>query len=93
VLHGNRKDPEKKIVLRLWIGRVWIRLQVSDEGPGFDWRKKRKTDLDTDATSGRGLQLYEVYAHRVQFNRNGNQITLWMQKKSQTKKSQSGKEG
>jgi serine/threonine-protein kinase RsbW len=91
VLHGNQKNAEKKIVLRLWIGRVWLRLQVSDEGPGFNWRKKRskERDLDTEATSGRGLPLFAVYAGRVQFNRSGNQITLWVQKKAQTGKERS----
>ena len=35
VIHGNRNDADKSIVLRLSVGREWIRLQVSDEGPGF----------------------------------------------------------
>jgi serine/threonine-protein kinase RsbW len=100
VLHGSRSDAGKKIELRLWVGRVWVRLQVSDEGQGFDWRKPRSEGADTgsDATSGRGLLLYAAYAHRVQFNRIGNRITLWIPKKKQTEKSQSpknqsGKEG
>jgi len=86
VLHGNRGDAAKKIDFRLWVGRVWIRFQVSDEGPGFDWRKNRSAEPDLDSTSGRGLPLYAMYANRVRFNRNGNQITLWVQKKRQTRK-------
>jgi anti-sigma regulatory factor (Ser/Thr protein kinase) len=91
VLHGSQKNAEKKIALKLWIGRVWLRLQVSDEGPGFNWRKKRgeQKDLDIEATSGRGLLLFAVYAGRVQFNRSGNKITLWVQKKAQTGKERS----
>ena len=84
--HGNRNNAEKSIDLRIYVGRLWIRLQVGDEGPGFNWRKMRQRELDTDATSGRGLKLYAIYAVRVRFNRRGNQITLWMSKKSQTGK-------
>jgi serine/threonine-protein kinase RsbW len=86
VLHGNRCNTGKSIVLRLWVGREWIRLQVSDEGPGFPWRKARKNQADTSASSGRGLQLCALYARRVRFNRRGNQITLWINKKNPTGK-------
>jgi serine/threonine-protein kinase RsbW len=80
VIHGNQKDADKSIVLCLSVGRAWIRLQVSDDGPGFAWRKARSSKLDTAACSGRGLQFYELYAERAQFNRSGNQITLWIRK-------------
>ena len=39
VIHGNLNDADKFVVLRFRIGREWIRLQVSDDGPGFAWRK------------------------------------------------------
>jgi serine/threonine-protein kinase RsbW len=86
VLHGNENDAAKFVTLRLWVGRVWVRLQVVDEGPGFRWRAPREKGLDTTATSGRGLDLYSLYASRVRFNRRGNQITLWIGKKKQAGK-------
>jgi serine/threonine-protein kinase RsbW len=84
VLHGNRNDANKSVLFRLWIEREWIRLQVTDEGPGFDWRKANQNRSGTTASSGRGLQLYELYAGRVQFNRRGNRITLWISKLNRT---------
>jgi serine/threonine-protein kinase RsbW len=81
VNHGNRNDPDKSIVFRFSIGREWIRMQVSDEGPGFAWRKAYQKRLIATKPSGRGLRLYALYAERVQFNRCGNQITLWISKK------------
>jgi anti-sigma B factor antagonist len=39
---------------------------------------------DTSASSGRGLQLYAMYAERVRFNRLGNRITLWIGKSKRT---------
>jgi anti-sigma regulatory factor (Ser/Thr protein kinase) len=83
VIHGNENAADKSVVLRLLIGRDWIHLQVSDEGPGFDWREARKKRLDTSKCSGRGLQLCMLYAERVRFNRSGSQITLWISKKRQ----------
>jgi len=80
--HGNHRDPDKVIELRFSVGRHWIRLQVSDEGPGFCWRKALEQIPDTNATSGRGVQLCAMYADRIQFNRRGNQITLWIDKRN-----------
>lgn len=88
VNHGNRNDADKSVLLRLWLGRKWIRLEVNDEGPGFDWRTGLESNLNTTATSGRGLHLYALYAERVRFNRRGNQITLWVGRKNRM-----GKEG
>jgi serine/threonine-protein kinase RsbW len=78
VIHGNRNDADKSIQVSLRLGRKWIRLEVSDEGPGFDWRTKQQNRMDTAASSGRGLHLYAMYAERVRFNRRGNRITLWI---------------
>jgi serine/threonine-protein kinase RsbW len=83
VIHGNQNCADKSILLRLCLGRKWIRLEVSDEGPGFDWRLVREDKLNTTVPSGRGLMLYALYAKRVRFNRSGNQITLWIGRKNQ----------
>ncbi|MGA7340101.1 MAG: ATP-binding protein [Terracidiphilus sp.] len=88
VLHGSENDAERSILLRLWLGRKWIRLEVSDQGPGFDWRNARNNGMDSSVSSGRGLHLYALYAERVRFNRRGNQITLWVGRKNRI-----GKEG
>jgi serine/threonine-protein kinase RsbW len=86
VIHGNRNHADKSISLRLWLRRRWVRLEISDEGPGFDWRTAREKKLDTTAPSGRGLMLYALYAEHVRFNRSGNQVTLWIGKKNRTGK-------
>jgi anti-sigma regulatory factor (Ser/Thr protein kinase) len=78
VLHGNGNDPGKAVHLRLVVGRVWIRCEVTDQGPGFDWRKRRGSAPDANATHGRGLLIYQQYATRFHFNPRGNQITFWI---------------
>ena len=84
VNHGNGNDAAKSIVLQLRAGRARIRLQVTDEGAGFDWQKAMQKTSSTRKTSGRGLQLYTLYAARIRFNRCGNRITLWFDKKKRT---------
>lgn len=80
VVHGNRKAADKSVDLRLVIGRKWIRLTVSDEGAGFAWQRARRIGWCTSKASGRGLQLYGLYAERIQFNRSGTHIALWIRK-------------
>lgn len=86
VIHGNRHDADKSVRLSLSVGSVWIRLKVCDEGAGFDWRKVSQNRSDSTKSSGRGLELYALYASRVRFNQRGNQITLWISKMKQTGK-------
>jgi len=81
VIHGNRGDASKKVALNLQFRRKWILLQVSDEGPGFDWRRAKRTPLPGDeSTSGRGLSVLSLFAHRIAFNRRGNRVTLWLKR-------------
>jgi len=81
VIHGNRRDARKKVALNLQIRRKWILLRVSDEGSGFNWRKGKRAPPPGDAgISGRGLSIVALYAHRIVFNRRGNQVTLWLKR-------------
>ncbi len=81
IVHGHRRDERKKVKFDLRAGRRWISLRVLDEGPGFDWRKARKTPPPkATAPSGRGLCISALYAQRIRFNRQGNRITLWLKK-------------
>jgi anti-anti-sigma factor len=86
VIHGNRNNGDKTVVLSLDLGREWIRLQVRDQGSGFPWQEARRKHLDSSAPSGRGLRLYELYAQRVEFNRLGNRVTLWISRKNAKRK-------
>jgi serine/threonine-protein kinase RsbW len=81
VIHGNKKNADKRVLLEIRVGRVWVRLQVTDEGNGFDWRKKSFLPGDVGDTTGRGIALYALYAERRQFNAFGNQVTLWIRKR------------
>jgi len=80
VLHGNAGDATKRVGFELRCGRKWIRLSVSDQGPGFRWRDRHRSIPSDVADRGRGLPILALYAARVQFNRCGNRVTLWLRK-------------
>ena len=58
------------------VGIRAARLVVSDDGPGFDWRRTLERPTLETATCGRGLKIYEMYADRVSFNEAGNRVVL-----------------
>lgn len=81
VLHGNQRNATKRVRLELRIGRTWIRLQVTDQGRGFNWRRARAAAPSAGTIPhGRGMAICRQYSQRVAFNQRGNRITLWLRK-------------
>jgi len=80
ILHGNCCDADKMVRIVVRLGRTWIVIRVTDEGPGFDWRTKMLARPDETDTSGRGLTIGIQYSHRMQYNQEGNQVTIWIRK-------------
>ena len=76
VLHGCGNDPAKRVTAVVSVSNRWIRLEVTDEGRGFDWRKLDATVPDGQAASGRGHIIFGQYADEYHFNHAGNQIFL-----------------
>lgn len=76
VLHGCRCNPSKSVscVLRFRRGRLTI--AVRDDGFGFDWQTAMEQGPDLDACSGRGMLIYEHYADRIRFGRQGNSVVM-----------------
>jgi anti-sigma regulatory factor (Ser/Thr protein kinase) len=78
ILFGAQGNPQRTVRLAAEVTDQTIRLQVTDDGPGFDPRAV------PDPTSpgalgrpiGRGLFLIRNLADRVEFNEQGNSI--WM---------------
>jgi len=80
VLHGCSQDPALSFSCQLMISKDEVLLEVSDEGPGFDWRSRlaqaeSEPPEDTDE-SGRGLPIFRRYATATFFNEAGNCVRL-----------------
>ncbi|MEI7848078.1 MAG: ATP-binding protein [Chloroflexota bacterium] len=76
VIHGCFENPHLFFICRIEISEREVILTVSDDGPGFDWRKKTEVNPDDSAESGRGLAIFALYSNSTLFNLTGNCVTL-----------------
>ncbi len=78
VIHGNKKDPAKEIIITFEKTDTQIILTIKDMGLGFD------TQILPDATSsenidkpnGRGLFIISNFCDKLDFNEIGNEIQI-----------------
>jgi serine/threonine-protein kinase RsbW len=78
VVHGNGRDETKRIQFSCRLAPQKIRVEITDEGPGFD------PDCIPDPTTpdrlgcpgGRGVLLMRAFMSRVEFRNGGNHVVL-----------------
>ncbi len=79
IVHGNKQDPEKNVVVRCFCqNNRGMLLVVEDEGPGFN---PNQVPDPTQAeclleTHGRGLFLMKRLMDHVRISRSGRRVTL-----------------
>ncbi len=75
---GNRRDPEKRVRVEVYVRAGSVTAQVSDEGSGFDPGEVPDPTLadNRDRSHGRGLFLMRELMDEVRFNDSGNSVTL-----------------
>jgi serine/threonine-protein kinase RsbW len=78
IVRGNREDREKWVDVRAELGPDAIRLEVTDEGPGFDPTAVPEPirPEQLDEATGRGLYLIRKLVDSVEFNEQGNSICM-----------------
>jgi len=76
VVHGCRKDPDKRIRCAVRQRRQRLTLVVCDGGSGFDWRAAWRQSSGASDCSGRGMEILRAYATQVRFNKSGNQAVI-----------------
>jgi serine/threonine-protein kinase RsbW len=78
IVHGNGGDPEKNIHVVAQICPRHFRVQITDEGPGFD-PKSLPDPTDSahlDRAHGRGVLLMKAFMTRVSYPPPGNTVIL-----------------
>lgn len=78
IIHGNKLNAEKKIQVACDLTAESIRIEIADEGCGFDplaVPDPRNPDR-LDAPSGRGVMLMKEFMTRVEFCEQGSRIVL-----------------
>jgi serine/threonine-protein kinase RsbW len=78
MLYGNCRDPRKRVRVEAHLTPREIKVQVTDEGRGFDPRALMDPTLPGNRarSGGRGIFLIRQLMDRVEFNDRGNSITM-----------------
>jgi serine/threonine-protein kinase RsbW len=77
-LHGNRLDETKHVHFCCWLSPRKIRVEITDEGPGFDPEcLPDPTDsAHVDRPCGRGVKLMRAFMSHIEFHQPGNKVVL-----------------
>ena len=78
IKHGNQDDPSKFVHVVLGLSTAKMRIEVTDQGQGFDpGEVPDPTDDDNlDLPSGRGLMLMRSFMSLVEYNSIGNGVVM-----------------
>ena len=71
-----RHTPSDSVGLKVLVGRSAVLVEVTDSGPGFEHRPRRRGDAEE---SGWGLFLVERLAHRWGVGREGRATRVWFE--------------
>lgn len=78
VVHGNKLDESKSVVVRAKSDGKLLEFMISDEGQGFE-PDDVPNPLEKEnllKTSGRGVFLMNEYAEDVSYSKDGTMLTL-----------------
>lgn len=78
MLYGNAEDPEKVVRVELHVEAGDVRIQVTDQGAGFDPGRipDPRTPKNLQKAGGRGIFIMREMMDEVHFNASGNSVTL-----------------
>jgi serine/threonine-protein kinase RsbW len=87
IRHGNHSDPDKDVEFRCFLGDETVRIEIQDEGPGFDPKKLPDPTSDEclDRPNGRGVLLIQTFMSRVDYLGRGNLVVMEKDKSSNGK--------
>ncbi len=78
IVHGNRLDPAKKVHVSCTVSHDLARIEITDEGEGFDPALVPDCTLEErlEVPSGRGVMLMRSFMTRIEYNAKGNSVVL-----------------
>jgi len=78
ILHGNKQDPNKKVIVNAEVDGRRVTWTVTDEGPGFDYAHLADPTApeNLEAETGRGVFIIKHLADQCVFNAAGNEVEL-----------------
>lgn len=78
IVHGNRSNPDKRVQVRMRLAPDRLRVEITDEGPGFcpEGVPDCTCDDNLHVPSGRGIMLMRNFMTRVDYNDSGNCVVM-----------------
>jgi serine/threonine-protein kinase RsbW len=78
IVYGNRHDPTKLVRVEINCGPEAVRIDVADDGIGFDPSSipDPTTAVNVERDNGRGLFVLRHLVDQVEFNERGNRVCL-----------------
>ena len=78
IVHGNKQDPGKEVVITSHLSESILVVSVKDEGEGFDPTALPDPLQEENLMkeSGRGVFLIEQYADHVSFEEGGTRLNM-----------------
>ena len=76
--HGNEMDRHKQVVVDFCLDDKGVRLEVEDEGPGFDPGDvpDPTADENLELPHGRGIVLMRAYMDDISYSSRGNRVIM-----------------
>ncbi len=78
IVHGNKLEKEKDVVVEYAVSDGKIEFLISDSGSGFDYRSLPDPTKpeNIERTHGRGIFLMNHLADELEFNDTGNEVKM-----------------
>ena len=78
IVHGNQLDPAKTVRVVCDVTPEAVRIEIVDQGPGFDPSTVPDCTADDrlEVPSGRGVMLMKSFMTRIEYNPKGNGVVL-----------------
>jgi serine/threonine-protein kinase RsbW len=78
IKHGNGLDPDKQVHIHWKVDESQMRVEVTDEGPGFQVEDvpDPTDDENLERPCGRGIMLMKAFMTKVEYSPSGNSVVL-----------------
>lgn len=82
IVHGNKLDPAKVVKVACVVSPTLARIEVTDEGSGFDPASVPDCRLEDrlEAPNGRGVMLMRTFMTRIEYSARGNRVLMEKQR-------------
>ena len=82
IKHGNQMDPSKSVRIACRIARSRVRIEIEDQGEGFQPSDvpDPTADENLERPCGRGIMLMRAFMTSIEYNASGNRVVLEKQR-------------